>query len=135
MAAFALSELLPNKWRHIGVVLADAAVLVAVIVEIASDDGGRTRRRCGCARRRRRKSDARWRRARCGFRRESTIAIPSQYCDRAIRLVCDSQIEMAAIFCVEGCNRNGNWALTCVVIGSWKRNAAAEESLRERRRV
>ena len=30
MAAFALSELLPNKWRHIGVVLADAAVLVAV---------------------------------------------------------------------------------------------------------
>jgi MFS family permease len=32
MAAFALSELLPNKWRHIGVVLADAAVLVAVIV-------------------------------------------------------------------------------------------------------
>jgi MFS family permease len=27
-----LSELLPNKWRHIGVVLADAAVLVAVIV-------------------------------------------------------------------------------------------------------
>ena len=32
MAAFALSELLPNKWRHIGVVLADAAVLVSVIV-------------------------------------------------------------------------------------------------------
>jgi hypothetical protein len=32
MAAFALSELLPNKWRHIGVVLADAAVLVAVIL-------------------------------------------------------------------------------------------------------
>lgn len=32
MAAFALSELLPNKWRHIGVVLADATVLVSVIV-------------------------------------------------------------------------------------------------------
>jgi MFS family permease len=32
MAAFALSELLPNKWRHIGVVLADAAVLVSVTV-------------------------------------------------------------------------------------------------------
>ena len=32
MAAFALSELLPNKWRHIGVVLADAAVLLAAIL-------------------------------------------------------------------------------------------------------
>ena len=32
MAAFALSELLPNSWRHIGVVLADLATLVAVIV-------------------------------------------------------------------------------------------------------
>lgn len=32
MAAFALSELLPNKWRHIGVVLADASTVIAVIV-------------------------------------------------------------------------------------------------------
>lgn len=32
MAAFALSELLPNKWRHIGVVLADLTTLLAVIV-------------------------------------------------------------------------------------------------------
>jgi MFS family permease len=32
MAAFALSELLPNKWRHLGVVFADLATLVAVIV-------------------------------------------------------------------------------------------------------
>jgi hypothetical protein len=31
MAAFALSELLPNKWRHIGVVLADLSTLMAVI--------------------------------------------------------------------------------------------------------
>lgn len=31
MAAFALSELLPNKWRHIGVVLADFTTLCAVI--------------------------------------------------------------------------------------------------------
>lgn len=31
MAAFALSELLPNKWRHLGVVFADLATLVAVI--------------------------------------------------------------------------------------------------------
>ena len=30
MAAFALSELLPNKWRHIGVVIADATTLMAV---------------------------------------------------------------------------------------------------------
>lgn len=32
MAAFALPELLPNKWRHIGVVIADFTVYVAVIV-------------------------------------------------------------------------------------------------------
>ncbi|PGH04289.1 hypothetical protein AJ79_07136 [Helicocarpus griseus UAMH5409] len=32
MAAFALSELLPNKWRHNGVVLADATTLMAVIL-------------------------------------------------------------------------------------------------------
>ncbi|KAJ5523217.1 peroxiredoxin prx5 [Penicillium frequentans] len=32
MAAFALPELLPNKWRHIGVVFADMTVYVAVIV-------------------------------------------------------------------------------------------------------
>jgi MFS family permease len=30
MAAFALSELLPNKWRHLGVVFADLATLIAV---------------------------------------------------------------------------------------------------------
>ena len=32
MAAFALSELLPNKWRHIGVVLADTATFIAVTI-------------------------------------------------------------------------------------------------------
>ncbi|TKA81099.1 hypothetical protein B0A49_00394 [Cryomyces minteri] len=32
MAAFALPELLPNKWRHIGVVLADVATFLSVIV-------------------------------------------------------------------------------------------------------
>ena len=32
MAAFSLPELLPNKWRHIGVVIADIAVFVAVII-------------------------------------------------------------------------------------------------------
>lgn len=32
MAAFALSELLPNKWRHLGVVFADLATLIAVVV-------------------------------------------------------------------------------------------------------
>lgn len=32
LAAFALPELLPNKWRHIGVVIADAVVLVAIIL-------------------------------------------------------------------------------------------------------
>ena len=32
MAAFALPELLPNKWRHIGVVLADLAVYFTIIV-------------------------------------------------------------------------------------------------------
>ncbi|KAK1139427.1 peroxiredoxin prx5 [Aspergillus melleus] len=32
MAAFALPELLPNKWRHIGVVIADFTVYIAVIV-------------------------------------------------------------------------------------------------------
>ncbi|RMY53202.1 hypothetical protein D0865_05375 [Hortaea werneckii] len=32
MAAFALPELIPNKWRHIGVVIADAVVYVTVIV-------------------------------------------------------------------------------------------------------
>lgn len=32
VAAFALSELLPNKWRHLAVVFADLATLVSVIV-------------------------------------------------------------------------------------------------------
>ncbi|KAJ6117927.1 hypothetical protein N7523_005678 [Penicillium sp. IBT 18751x] len=32
MAAFAVPELLPNKWRHIGVVMADFTVYIAVIV-------------------------------------------------------------------------------------------------------
>lgn len=32
MAAFALSELLPNKWRHLGIVFADLATLIAVVV-------------------------------------------------------------------------------------------------------
>ncbi|KAJ5470745.1 hypothetical protein N7530_008102 [Penicillium desertorum] len=32
MAAFALPELLPNKWRHIGVVIADLTVYIAVII-------------------------------------------------------------------------------------------------------
>ncbi|OAG09948.1 MFS general substrate transporter [Paraphaeosphaeria sporulosa] len=32
MAAFALPELLPNKWRHIGVVIADFTTVIAVIV-------------------------------------------------------------------------------------------------------
>lgn len=32
MAAFALPELLPNKWRHIGVVLADMAVYLTIII-------------------------------------------------------------------------------------------------------
>ena len=32
LAAFALPELLPNKWRHIGVVIADATTLMAVII-------------------------------------------------------------------------------------------------------
>ena len=32
MAAFALAELLPNRWRHIGVVLADVATFISVIV-------------------------------------------------------------------------------------------------------
>lgn len=32
MAAFALPELLPNKWRHIGVVIADLTTLMAVIL-------------------------------------------------------------------------------------------------------
>jgi|TARA_R110002003_G_scaffold30_6_gene1851 MFS family permease len=32
MAAFALPELLPNKWRHIGVVIADITTLMAVIL-------------------------------------------------------------------------------------------------------
>ena len=32
MAAFTVPELLPNKWRHIGVVLADMTVYFAVIV-------------------------------------------------------------------------------------------------------
>ncbi|KAG9230345.1 putative Isotrichodermin C-15 hydroxylase [Amylocarpus encephaloides] len=32
MAAFALSELLPNKWRHLGVVFADLTTLIAVVV-------------------------------------------------------------------------------------------------------
>jgi hypothetical protein len=31
MAAFAVPELLPNKWRHIGVVIADFTVYIAVI--------------------------------------------------------------------------------------------------------
>lgn len=32
MAAFALSELLPNKWRHIGVTIADWGTFVAIII-------------------------------------------------------------------------------------------------------
>lgn len=32
LAAFALPELLPNKWRHIGVVIADAGIFFTVIV-------------------------------------------------------------------------------------------------------
>lgn len=32
MAAFSLAELLPNKWRHIAVVIADLAVFFAVII-------------------------------------------------------------------------------------------------------
>lgn len=32
LGAFALPELLPNKWRHIGVVLADLGVFVAVVI-------------------------------------------------------------------------------------------------------
>ncbi|KAF4634270.1 hypothetical protein G7Y89_g3853 [Cudoniella acicularis] len=32
LAAFALTELLPNKWRHIGVVLADAAVYITITI-------------------------------------------------------------------------------------------------------
>ncbi|KAL9079600.1 MAG: hypothetical protein Q9157_001537 [Trypethelium eluteriae] len=32
MAAFALPELLPNKWRHIGVVFADSVIYITVIV-------------------------------------------------------------------------------------------------------
>jgi MFS family permease len=32
IAAFALPELLPNKWRHIGVVIADAGIYFDVIV-------------------------------------------------------------------------------------------------------
>jgi MFS family permease len=32
MAAFALSELLPNKWRHIGVVITNSTTLLAVIL-------------------------------------------------------------------------------------------------------
>jgi hypothetical protein len=32
MAAFALPELLPNKGRHIGVVIADAVIYITVIV-------------------------------------------------------------------------------------------------------
>ncbi|KAF2142679.1 uncharacterized protein K452DRAFT_350960 [Aplosporella prunicola CBS 121167] len=36
MAAFALPELLPNKWRHIAVVIADATIYVAVTVAPAT---------------------------------------------------------------------------------------------------
>ncbi|KXJ93101.1 fungal trichothecene efflux pump [Microdochium bolleyi] len=32
LAAFAVPELLPNKWRHIAIVIADAIVIVAVII-------------------------------------------------------------------------------------------------------
>lgn len=32
MAAFSLAELLPNKWRHIAVVIADITVFFAVII-------------------------------------------------------------------------------------------------------
>ena len=32
MAAFAISELLPNKWRHLAIVFADLATLVAVTI-------------------------------------------------------------------------------------------------------
>lgn len=32
LAAFAVPELLPNKWRHIAVVIADIGVITAVII-------------------------------------------------------------------------------------------------------
>lgn len=32
LAAFALPELLPNKWRHIAIVIADIGVFVAVVI-------------------------------------------------------------------------------------------------------
>ncbi|KAL1635144.1 hypothetical protein SLS56_001896 [Neofusicoccum ribis] len=32
MAAFALPELLPNKWRHIGIILADGTVYITILV-------------------------------------------------------------------------------------------------------
>lgn len=32
LAAFAVPELLPNKWRHIAIVIADLIVIVAVII-------------------------------------------------------------------------------------------------------
>lgn len=32
LAAFAVPELLPNKWRHIAIVIADIGVIAAVIV-------------------------------------------------------------------------------------------------------
>lgn len=32
LAAFALPELLPNKWRHIGVVMADGGIYFTVII-------------------------------------------------------------------------------------------------------
>jgi MFS family permease len=47
VAMWAIPELLPNKWRHIGVVIADTCVFFAVIVgpivgRVAIDDGGHT---------------------------------------------------------------------------------------------
>ncbi|OAG43819.1 hypothetical protein AYO21_02046 [Fonsecaea monophora] len=47
VAMWAIPELLPNKWRHIGVVIADTCVFFAVVVgpivgRIVIDDGGNT---------------------------------------------------------------------------------------------
>ena len=44
LAAFALPELLPNKWRHIAIVIADMGVYFAVVVgpvagRFAAEDG------------------------------------------------------------------------------------------------
>lgn len=56
LAAFALPELLPNKWRHIAIVIADIGVLFDVVVgpvvgRFAAVDGDSVSRN-PCARRR-----------------------------------------------------------------------------------